>query len=171
MNKLKVTIISTSIILASVAVVTSVAVSNTKNIEPIKTSSVTFDGYVEPIIAVEDIPAPKVEQAPVQIATRVIEQPRPSAPVVVAPANVRSPREIAAQYPSLVNNEYNSYCFDRIVEKFPERFTEDVREQNVKALTVFASACTTGINKFKGVLEQYGENGAFFDSDMAKSTR
>lgn len=65
-------------------------------------------------------------------------------------------------------------CFDAIIERWPERFTEDVREDNVKALRAWASTCTTGIlagRQGASNIERYGINGEFFDSQLANAVR
>lgn len=61
-------------------------------------------------------------------------------------------------------------CFELIVNKWPERFNEDVRENNIKALKVWANVCSTGIERpVVGPIYRYGQNGEFFDSDLAKT--
>jgi hypothetical protein len=93
-----------------------------------------------------------------------------------APSSVRSIEEIAKDYPHMFQTQYDQECLNAIVAMYPERFTEDVREKNMKALTAFASYCSTGVpfeskrfNNTRNYLDAYGGKGSFFDSELAKS--
>lgn len=94
---------------------------------------------------------------------------------------VLSIREYAEMYLNLgsisdnggvISNYTGQRCFDELVAAHPDRFTEDVRERNIKGLSVYASPCATGYgldNPGRNMWESQYPNGSFFDSDLAKS--
>lgn len=106
-------------------------------------------------------PEPVVEVKTAEATQASHVEPEP----VVEP--VKSLQDVAEMYLDL-SGQHQS-CFDMIVAKYPERFTPDVMEQNIKALTVFAGICGTGI--LPGAPHDYLRNGAFFDSELAETTR
>lgn len=129
-----------------------------------------------------------VQETPAQDETPVVtpvEVPVESAPVV-APAPIAqapvvlSTQEYANMYLDLVTN-YSGFtpqqCLDAIISRWPDRFTEANRENNIKALRVWdtSGVCATGIldwprntNLTKPIL-RWGQNGEFFDSPIAIS--
>ena len=120
-------------------------------------------GTAEP--AQETAQAPTVQQETV---------PTPEVPVeTTPPVQVLSSVEYAQKYLN-VSDQIQLECFNRLVAKWPERFTDSVREANVKALRVFTAPCATGITSSAqgtSVIEQYGRNGEFFDSAAANVGR
>lgn len=64
-------------------------------------------------------------------------------------------------------------CLNALVAAFPERFTEDVRERNIKALSVYGNPCATGYGSnnptAKLLWDTKYPGGSFFDSPIAQS--
>lgn len=125
---------------------------------------------VKPVVSAEPAIVEPVEE-PEVVEERVFV---PTVEVQPVPIPVLSTQEYAEKYLDLSGN--NQSCLDNIVNEWPERFTEDVRENNIKALTVFYAVCSTGfvddrelIHPHYEVINTYGENGAFFDSEFAKT--
>ncbi len=87
---------------------------------------------------------------------------------------VLSTQEYGEKYLNLSHPDLQK-CFDTIVEAFPHRFTEDVRENNVKALRAWSSVCATEVYRvYPGApaIRSKGLwliNDDFFDGDTAKS--
>ena len=114
----------------------------------------------------------KQEPAPAPVATTETQTQPQTEPTPI----VLSTQAYAEKYLNLSGR--GQMCFDAIVDRWPERFTPDVRENNVKALKLYYSPCSTGIieaqaGDYKGVIFKYGSkggrDGAFFDSAHAKS--
>lgn len=103
-----------------------------------------------------------VNPAPLQASEPVIE-----------PVPILSTQAYGEQYLDLSGT--GQKCFDLIVARWPDRFTEDVRENNVKALAIWSGVCSTGIEMppgsggGTGIIYRDGINGEWFDSVLAKS--
>jgi len=141
--------------------------------------------YVAPkaTVVAEVIPETPVQPTPVEVVAPVVEPSGTTVQVVitapVAPV-VLSTQAYANMYIDLVTN-YSGFtpqqCLDAIISRWPERFTEANRENNIKALRVWdtSGVCATGIldwprntNLTKPIL-RWGQNGEFFDSPIAIS--
>jgi len=145
--------------------------------------------YVSPkasevIGTTQEAPAqPATPVVPVEVVAPVVEPSGTTVQVVitapVAPV-VLSTQAYANMYIDLVTN-YSGFtpqqCLDAIISRWPERFTEANRENNIKALRVWdtSGVCATGIldwprntNLTKPIL-RWGQNGEFFDSPIAIS--
>lgn len=141
-----------------------IAVQSVNNADSIKRAvfEVKSD-YIEPVA--EPIAEP-AETVVVETLPEPIEE-----PIVI---ETKTTQEYAAQYLDL--SGVSQQCFDMIVDKYPERFTESVREQNIRSLTIFASTCSTGIMSNNNILdigtndkgELYYKHGAWFDSALAR---
>jgi hypothetical protein len=111
----------------------------------------------------------KPEKAAVSPTTQSAAEPAPE------PVPVKTSMEIANEYPQLVGSEASISCLNTIFSKYPERFTEDVREQNVRALRAFATPCTTGVTTEHGNYLDMSSgqvgHGIWFDSALAVSYR
>ena len=117
-----------------------------KQTEPIKITKKPAREVASPKTEVVDIP------------------PAPTTQPKEAQRKVLSTQEYGEKYLNLSLDIWQE-CFDKTVAAFPERFTEDVREQNVKALRYWATTCSSGINNpMSGVIYSFD----FFDSDFAK---
>ena len=96
--------------------------------------------------------------------------PSPTPPATEEPV-ILSAQEYAEQYLDL--SGVGQSCFNKIMERYPDRFSGPETENNIKALRAFASPCAGGILNDTDVLRNWdasnGANGAFFDSDLAKS--
>jgi len=134
-----------------------------------ESKSITFDGNVETIVGKEEVaPVPVATTEPTSIAiqTKVI-QTEPAQPIIL------STQEYAEMYLNL-NDEYGyaQICLDTLISAFPNRFTPEVRERNIKALSIYASPCGTGYGGTQTIKINWDylyPNGSFFDSDQAKS--
>jgi len=135
---------------------------------------VAVQRQADPVKTIEDTPAkvaePKTETTETPATT--VETPKAEEPKVL------TTQEYGEKYLDL--SGVNQECFDNIIATFPDRFTPDVRENNVKALRMFAAVCSTGMFTYKlhpvapnqqttPLLLQWGRNGEFFDSPQAKS--
>lgn len=111
----------------------------------------------------EDKPVSEPEPVTVQetIPEKVV-----IAPVVTEPV-ILSAQQYGEQYLELSKQPLQE-CFNIILSKYPDRFTPEVREANVKALRAWSSVCSTGVLTPNPIIDQFGPNGAFFDSDLAK---
>ena len=118
---------------------------------------------VEELAPIETTIEPTITEEVAVAPVSVVETPVPVAPAI------RSTLEIAADYPTMTGSEQLLACFNKLVALFPDRFTESVREQNIKGLTAFATSCSTGVNNANPIINAYGPNGAYFDSELAKS--
>lgn len=149
----------------------------------------TSAGFAAATMVPNTTPTVKTTQAKVidapaktEIPTKVVE----STPEVIAPAPepaptpppapvVLSTQQYAEQYLNLADvipGLSGQMCLDALVATYPERFTEDVRERNVKALSIYASPCGTGYGStvtIKKAWDYKYPNGSFFDSEIAKS--
>lgn len=106
----------------------------------------------------------QVEQVQPQITNQPVQETvQPTVPVI------KTTKEYAEQYLDMtVPRAYE--CLSAFEARWPYRFTEDVRENNIKALRHFANICTTGIldEPFKRpLIVTYGENGEWFDTEWA----
>ena len=81
---------------------------------------------------------------------------------------VKSVDELAYQYLNMSVPRAKE-CLDKTVSMFPERFTEDVREKNIRAMRVFRHICVTGVLYTDKT--PLGQQGEFFDSDLAKANQ
>lgn len=162
---------NTKILLTSIAVGlsaliivnVSLAANNVKEITPQPKSMTSYDAPNE-IKDLELVSEPAIFE---QVA---VEAPMQSQETVsIAELIVKTNEEIAAQYPNLTSTDQQKLCFSKLLAMFPDRFTESVREKNIKALTAFGSSCSTGVLNQTAVINSFGANGAFFDSDMAKA--
>ena len=145
----------------------------------------TATAYIAPkaTVVAEVIPETPVQPTPVEVVAPVVEPSGTTVQVVitapVAPV-VLSTQAYANMYIDLVTN-YSGFtpqqCLDAIISRWPERFTEANRENNIKALRVWdtSGVCATGIldwprntNLTKPIL-RWGQNGEFFDSPIAIS--
>lgn len=127
---------------------------------------------------VEATEAPKVDEVvnqPTFAVARVVEPP-------VQP-QVLSTQEYAKMYLDM-SDPRSAVCLSRFAAMFPERFTESVREENVKSLGMYATPCSTGfgvdyesamrfydagimdmvaVKRQIGILKSHGMNAEFFD--------
>ena len=117
----------------------------------------------------------KVEEDTLPVPVEVSQPDEPTEKPVEKPVEVvKSSQYYAEKYLDL--SDRNQMCFDEILKTFPARFTEDVREQNIKAIRAFTVPCATGITynpstgktKHVGTIYLYGYNGEFFDTELAK---
>lgn len=132
----------------------------------------------------------KIVEAPVE--TEVAEVKRDEAVVKATPVNiapepkqpevkVQSTKQLFEKHFDL-NKQFEMDCYEAITTQYANRFTENVRERNIKALTAFSSLCATGIkvedkriNTSGGTnfLDMFrnadGSTSSFFDSDAAKA--
>lgn len=140
--------------------------------------SAIYNGYMEssePVKEVKQVSKPQVEELPLAVPEKIAEQETIQAPIVQSSpvtekpiVQVKSTQEYGNMYLDLASSPLLQECFDRIIASWPSRFTEDVREKNIKALSVFGSTCSTGILESNGgVITSYGRNGEFFDSQLA----
>jgi hypothetical protein len=169
----KTLIISTPIIL--VAAIASVAFAIPKD-QPTQESNIVSESVDKKVEAKNNtVSAPEAPQEHQAVESTPNTQTAPEA-VIQAPVQpqVLSTQAYAEMYLDLSGR--NQHCLDYMVNKWPHRFTEDVRENNIKALTVWAGVCTTGIDNIRhesgrgyGGIYTYGQDGEFFDSDFAKS--
>lgn len=122
--------------------------------------------------------APKVDEVvnqPTLAVARVVEPP-------VQP-QVLSTQGYAKMYLDM-SDPRSAVCLSRFEAMFPERFTESVREENVKSLGMYATPCSTGfgvdyesamrfydagimdmaaVKRHIGILKSHGMNAEFFD--------
>lgn len=165
--KKKIIIISSAVLVLAASGATWVV--NTNNRSPVTKSNVA-------ILAdkpAEDADKKEVEPVEVKEITNTEQPATPVSSTELPPQpaskEVLTTQQYGEMYLDLSKTEYQT-CFDLIVNKWPERFNEDVRENNVKALKVWADMCSTGIERpVVGYIYQYGQNGEFFDSDLAKT--
>lgn len=64
-----------------------------------------------------------------------------------------------------ITEEYNRQAFQDILTAYPDRFTNNNAERNIKALRAFSAPGSTGINTINNLL---GANGEYFDSALAE---
>jgi len=125
----------------------------------------------EPVVAEPTIEVEVAEPA-VAIEPVVVAEPTPEPTPAPEPV-VLSTLEYGYQYLNL-ESPIQLDCFNTLIAAFPERFVEPVRERNVKALSVFAGVCAAGYDSYdiqanNRLFNQWGRDGEFFDSDLAKS--
>lgn len=133
----------------------------------------------QPTVSFEPVKTIRLpESSPIEIELPTDTQPAQTAQSTVTTdsvqptTQVRSVSEIAQDYPTLSGTPDNLACFNRIVVEYPERFTEDVREYNIKSLTAFGNACSTNIMRLRTpyvYLDSNSGRGGFFDGELAKS--
>lgn len=165
-------IIVTTIILSIVLITIPIVINEGRgnHYQTIKRQTITISKPIE-----------NSESLPKQIQ-KEIEAPSgsPVAPTTLTEETVQpdilSIQELGEKYLDLSTTEYQE-CFDMLINAYPDRFVESVREDNIKALRVWGSTCSTGIwrgcvpNYLNCAIGRYGDNGAFFDSDMAEYGR
>jgi len=142
----------------------SQALQTTKPAEVVKDTTSTVTAPVEPPVTSQAQTTAIVEPDPEQIA--------PPAPVIL------STQEYGEKYLNLSQTETlnGQACFDKIVAFWPERFSPELREKNVKSLRVWGHPCSatqvldiTHRDDFRySLIARYGQAGEFFDSSAAQ---
>lgn len=131
----------------------------------------------------ETMPKPIEQTEPIEEVTNPAPLPASqpvSLPDQASPTATLSIQEYASRHLSLgpimadmVIPVTGQDCLNALVAAFPERFTEDVRERNIKALSVYGNPCATGYGSnnptAKLLWDAKYPNGSFFDSAIAKS--
>lgn len=165
--------VTTSIVLAVAgASAFAIATKETPADPPVKKQSAKVvekqETIAEPVT--KEVPA---ETAPVE-TTPVVEP--VAAPVVL------STQEYADKW--LDMDSYRAQiCLNRVVAQWPDRFTPEVRERNIKGLRRWAGICSTGAGGFEidrreaagyygiqgTLIYAYGTNGEYFDTPGAMS--
>lgn len=143
-----------------------------KPVEEVKTPAKSVVAPVEKTEPVETAPVQEPVTAEPVAPTAPVEAPAP------APVAVLSTQEYALKYLDM-NQPAAQECFDALVNHWPERFTPEVRENNVKALRTFGNPCGTGSHLWKTnaetgrhlpvAIEHFGVNGEFFDHPGTKA--
>lgn len=166
-------ICSHKLIVASVLLVIILAAS----------SAVAYSVMNKPKVASVNNTSSEVKSEIKKPVEKKVAEAAPDVPVAqtIAPAETPAPtpqptskstQEYGKMYLDLSTPQQQG-CFDAIVNKWPSRFTEEVRESNVKAIRIYASPCSSGIvhSPYRSVIESYGQNGEFFDSQAAEAGR
>lgn len=128
---------------------------------------------------------PETTTTPEVVPQEITPEPMPAveatetAPTPVPTSTVLSAQELAEKY-NLVSNPLHQKCFDRIIAYYPERFTEDVREANIKSIRyldicmpISNGACiiSTDIHVELHMEACFGPKGEYFDSLLAEQRR
>lgn len=118
--------------------------------------------------------APEVSTVDTTVIPAQVSEP---APAVETPP-VLSVEEYATKYLNMTDilGRDPWACLNDIVATWPERFTPDVRENNIKALQLWNAGgiCSTGMSvstlrvAVNLPIRSFGANGEYFDSDIAK---
>lgn len=134
--------------------------SNRSNAQVTETAS-TWDlpTAVVESVTLPELTAPAESTAPVekQVVTVPKTETVPEAPRVL------SIMELGEKYLHLDGNRFNRACFDKVVAYTPDRFTEAVRESNIKALAVYGNVCVPA----NDLVLYIKPDGSFYDSGLA----
>lgn len=165
-NKTKATLIITIPIVLFGVYLVSQNNQSTKYYEPVKTMDKLTVHIPEPIKQPKQKEQIDVNTAQPVTVEQLPADSEPENPIVL------SSQEYGQKYLDL-SDPLQQKCFDAIVNDYPERFTEENRENNIKALRAFVSPCSTGAYSERGArttnLLDVNGRGAFFDSDLAKA--
>lgn len=128
-----------------------------------------------------EVDKPKSEPTEQKDEVKIAPQPIPKQQKAEAAPKVLATQEYGEKYLDLSTSEYQE-CFDAIVTAWPNRFTPKVREQNVKALSIWGSICGATnsypasyfaafpmVNLYRAKDGSRGLSGEFFDSEAAKA--
>ena len=113
---------------------------------------------------IDDIVLPELE-APSETTAVIKDQ----TPVVISEKlpsvipRTLSVIELGEQYLHLDDNKFNRACFNKVIAYTPERFTEAVRENNIKALTIYGNVCVPANN----LMLYIKQDGSFYDGPLA----
>lgn len=143
--------------------------------QPVDSPSIEVSSVVKEKPAVESAKIPaeqsqEIEETPV--VTEVVETVEVAPVVEVEPAPaVLSTREYASIYLD-VSDPVSLMCIDAMETRYPDRFTPEVRERNIKALRAFSDPCAGSstellFNKRASHYLDYPYHGAFWDSELA----
>lgn len=179
---MKVSIKTIVISAASLAIISGGAVAtslylNNQNHKMAETAAQSVKSADVSAPATNTASTPEVSETPTPVT---VETQQPVQAPVEKPV-ILSTQEYAQKYLDMsVPNA--QMCLDRIVQVWPSRFTEDVREYNIKALRAWANICSTGVLNFtvdgyfrEGIITlrgsligSYGDNGEWFDTQLAR---
>ena len=168
---------------ASIAIVTVLGVgASAVQLYPRQSDDIPVANISAETETEEAMPKPTEEPDPIEVTN---PEPLPaSQPVVLpdtaSPTAVLSVQEYANRHlnlgqimPDMVIPVTGQDCLDALVAAFPERFTEDVRERNIKALSVYENPCATGYGSnsptTKLLWDTKYPGGSFFDTPIAQS--
>lgn len=163
-----ISVTSIILIIATIAIALHVKSSNEAKEETV-TKSIQSKNKVE----AKEINSPIISETEVEeiapVESEIKSQTFVEPPVTVQKETLQ---EVALKYLDLsgVNQTY----FDNIVATYPEYFTEENRESNIKALRVYYSLESTGMHTpgdpMSLIVRSFpGSN--FFESDLSKVTR
>ena len=167
--------IITIIVVASISSTAMAAVN--KPHDNVQTAVAQVEQEVSSQAVPDLVAAPQVAEPSV---TQTKQTTTPIQTIAESTPSVLSTQQYADMYLDLTTN-YSRFtpqeCLDAIINKWPERFTESVRKNNIKALRLWehGGICATGIldwprnpNLTKPILG-WGYGGEYFDTAVAKS--